>query len=293
MRSLSFPLHTARCCHFASCSIQLTRSTLTLFGTVSIAAFLLLPVCLYTGSSLHEKFISAHVKVQPEKHQASSSASGRSRHAGWKHSVLGELLPCALSVSTGILEASICPNTSSKGEQYLHVPKAEWRRLLCPQRYLSLLSCGRTHIGGAMGVLNTRLHKAPGVAVSPVTRGTQGVPGSESRLARTATRVFTWLRPTFRHVHKWTIPSCLLGQNPHWLQWVSACLHSWGLNPQTSAMPMCTLLSHQRKRKSEYAHVTVDLSNTWLHLDSESTCAFLTLPKKGLRITPCFLNKSF
>lgn len=216
---------------------------------MSIAAFLLLPVCLYTDSSLDEKFIPAPEKAGPEKHQASSSASGRSRHAGWKHSELGEVLPCALSVSTGILEASICPNTSSKGEQYLRVPKAEWRRLLCPQRYLSLLSCGRTHVGGAMGVLNTRLHEAPGVAVSPVTRGTQGAPGSKSRLTRTATRVFTWLRPTFRHVHKWTIPSCLLGQNSHWMQRVSVCLHSWGLNPQAFCSAHVRISNSSKKKE--------------------------------------------
>lgn len=53
-----------------------------LFGTASAAAFLLLPVSLYADSSLDEKFTPAPVKVQPEKHLASSSASGRSRHAG-------------------------------------------------------------------------------------------------------------------------------------------------------------------------------------------------------------------
>lgn len=40
-------------------------------------------------------------------------------------------------------------------------------------------------------------------------RGHRVFPGSESRLTRTATCVFTW--STFRHVHKWTILSCLLG----------------------------------------------------------------------------------
>lgn len=147
-----------RCCHFASCSIQLTRSTLMLFGTVNIPTFLLLPASHYTDSSLNEKFIPASVKVQPEKHQASSSASGRSRHTGWKYSVLGELLPSALSVSTGILEACICPNTSFKGEQYLRAPKAEWRSCCTPRdTYHCSPAAGHTLDGPAVSLTRARM----------------------------------------------------------------------------------------------------------------------------------------
>lgn len=229
--------------------------------------------------TLFLKFTPAPVKVQPEKCQASSWASGRRRHAGWKYSALGELLPSALSVGTGILEVCICPNTSFRGQQYLCAPKNRVTEAAAARdTYHS--SPGHTWDGPWLSLTQACVELQ--VWPRPSDARDTAFP-AESRLAHTATCTFTGLRSTSRHGYKWAIPSCLLGQNSHWMQWVSVCLYSWGLNPQT----FCSAHLHISKSSNKK-----NLPNTWLHLDSESMCV-LTLLKEGLRLSPSFLNKSF
>lgn len=210
--------------------MEFTKNALLLFGTVSITPFLVFPVSLYTGSSFDKKFILAPVQVQPEKHWGRSS--GKGRHAGLKTPSAGQAAPfcfylwaqafwkCVSALTRPSKESSISPHQKpSDGGCYT------------PGRYLSLPSCGETHVDWRSAPL-TRAHKT--LETWPCTQPHKRhrvFPSFESRLLRTATRLFTPPRSIFRHVYKCTIPSCLFRQNSHWTEWVCVCLCGWGLNP--------------------------------------------------------------
>lgn len=214
----------------AECSWQ-KKNTLMLFGTVSTTPFLVFPVSLYAVFSRDKKFILAPVKVQPEKHWARPSASERGRHVGLKTPSVRQAAPfCLLSVSTGILKVSALTRPS-KESGISPYQKPSDGGCYTPQRYLSLPSCGETHVdwlSASLARARKKLETWP--CTQPHTQR-RVFPSFKSRLLRTATRLFTWPRSIFRHVYKHTILSCLFRQNSHWMLWVRVCLYRWGLSP--------------------------------------------------------------
>lgn len=152
------------------------KNTLMLFGTISITLFLVFPVSLYTVSSLDKKFILAPVKVQPEKHWARSSASGRGRHVGLKTPSIRQAAPFCLYLWAQAFWKRVSALTRPSKESGISShQKPSDGGCYTPQRNLSLPSCGETR-GLAISVLNMSSHEARDVAMYSATQATQGVP---------------------------------------------------------------------------------------------------------------------